>query len=337
MVARSSRDCEAIMRAMRAVCWLVGCTLVLLAAQSVRAQDYPTRPIRIIVGPSPDIFSRIIAEHLQEAWGQAVVVEPRPGAGGKLAVTAVSSATPDGYTLLFATPTYTLNTAMKLASYDLMKEFEPVAIVGMISYALVVNPSVPAKSVAELVAYAKAHPGGLNCASAGIGTVPHLACALVNKLAGVDVVHVPFRDVNSGMVATMEGVTQMFFGVSTNAKPQIESGALRGLAVSTQQRSLLLPALPTMAESGYSAFVIPGWGGLIAPAGTPKAVIDKLNLEVGRALNRPEVQQRLIAVGMEPPPHFTPAEFRDFIAGDIARWSTFVDLVGLDKLQGAGP
>jgi tripartite-type tricarboxylate transporter receptor subunit TctC len=337
--ARSGRlAVEAIMRAMRAIRWLVGCAL-LLALRSVpvgaQAQDYPTRAIRIIVGPSPDIFSRIIAEHLKEVWGQPVIVEPRPGAGGKLAATAVSTAAPDGYTLLFATPTYTLNTAMKLASYDLMKEFEPVAMVGMISYALVVHPSVPAKSVAELVAYAKAHPGAVNCASAGIGTVPHLACELVNKQAGVDVVHVPFRDVNSGMVATMGGVTQMFFGVSTNAKPQIESGALRGLAVSTVQRSLLLPSLPTMVESGFPQFVIPGWGGLMAPAGTPKTIVDKLNLEVQRALDRPELQQRLISVGMEPPPRYTPAQFREFIAGDIARWTTFVDIVGLDKLQGA--
>jgi tripartite-type tricarboxylate transporter receptor subunit TctC len=302
-----------------------------------QAQNYPSRPIKIIVGPSPDIFSRIIAEQLQDVWGQAVVVEPRPGAGGKLAATAVSTAAPDGYTLLFATPTYTLNTAMKLASYDLMKEFEPVAIIGLISYALVVHPSVPAKSVSELVAYAKAHPGGLNCASAGIGTVPHLACELVNKLGGVDIVHVPYRDVNSGMVATMGGVTQVFFGVSTNAKPQIESGALRGLAVSTAQRSLLLPSLPTMADSGFQEFVMPGWGGLMAPAGTPKPIIDKLNLEVQRALERSEVQQRLVNAGMEPAPRYTPTQFRDFIASDIARWATFVDIIGLDKLQGAQP
>jgi tripartite-type tricarboxylate transporter receptor subunit TctC len=329
------------MRAMRALHWFIGWALLLafLAVPSARAraQDYPTRPIRIIVGPSPDIFSRIIAEHLQDAWGQAVVVEPRPGAGGKLAANAVSTAAPDGYTLLFATPTYTLNTAMKLASYDLMKEFEPVAIIGLISYALVEHPSVPAKSVAELVTYAKAHPGALNCASAGIGTVPHLACELVNKSAGVDIIHVPYRDVNSGMVATMGGVTQVFFGVSTNAKPQIESGGLRGLAVSTAQRSLLLPSLPTMVESGFPEFVIPGWGGLIAPAGTPKAIVDKLNLEVQRALDRPDVQQRLIAVGMEPPPRSTPAQFREFIASDIARWTKFVTIVGLDKLQGAQP
>jgi tripartite-type tricarboxylate transporter receptor subunit TctC len=322
----------------RCVPLIVGCILLLAGAAQpagAQAQNYPSRPIKIIVGPSPDIFSRIIAEQLQDVWGQAVVVEPRPGAGGKLAATAVSTAAPDGYTLLFATPTYTLNTAMKLASYDLMKEFEPVAIIGLISYALVVHPSVPAKSVSELVAYAKAHPGGLNCASAGIGTVPHLACELVNKLGGVDIVHVPYRDVNSGMVATMGGVTQVFFGVSTNAKPQIESGALRGLAVSTAQRSLLLPSLPTMADSGFQEFVMPGWGGLMAPAGTPKPIIDKLNLEVQRALERSEVQQRLVNAGMEPAPRYTPTQFRDFIASDIARWASFVDIIGLDKLQGA--
>ena len=133
----------------------------------VRAQDFPNRPIKLIVGPSPDVFSRIIGEHLQQAWGQPVVVEPRPGAGGKLAAAAVAGAEPDGHTLLFATPTYTLNAAMKLASYDLVKEFEPVSIIGLISYALVVHPSVPARSVAELVAVAKARPGALNCASAG--------------------------------------------------------------------------------------------------------------------------------------------------------------------------
>jgi tripartite-type tricarboxylate transporter receptor subunit TctC len=304
-------------------------------AQNYPAQDYPTRPIRIIVGPSPDIFSRIIAEHLQQAFGQAVIVEPRPGAGGKIAASAVATAAPDGYTLLFATPTYTLNTAMKLASYDLMKEFEPVAIIGMISYALVVHPSVPATSVSELVAYAKAHRGGINCASAGIGTVPHLACELMNKSAGVDIVHVPFRDVNSGMMATVSGTTQMFFGVSTNAKPQIESGALRGLAVSTAQRSVLLPKLPTMVESGFPDFVIPGWGGLIAPAGTPKPIVDKLNAEVQRALDQPELQQRLINVGMEPPPRMTSAQFGEFISADIARWTGVVNAIGLEKLQGA--
>src|SRR5208282_3126920 len=140
-----------------------------------------------------------------------------------------------------ATPTYTLNTAMKVASYDLLHGFEPVALIGLISYALVVNPSVPANTVAELVAYARANPGKLNCASAGIGTVPHIACEYLNKTAGIAIVHVPYKDVNSGIMATVSNVTQMFFGVAVNAKAQIEAKALRGLAVSAAQRSLLLP------------------------------------------------------------------------------------------------
>ena len=162
-----------------------------------------------------------------------MIVEPRPGAGGKLAAAAVAGADPDGHTLLFATPTYTLNAAMKLASYDLVKEFEAVSIIGLISYALVVHPGVPARSVAELVALAKSRPGGLNCASAGIGTVPHLACETLNRSAGVNVVHVPYRDVNAAMMGTVSGTVQMFVGVSTTAKAQILSGTVRGLAVTT--------------------------------------------------------------------------------------------------------
>ena len=179
----------------------IGLAVALTSAQfgdaAAQESDFPKHAIKIIVGPSPDVFSRIVAEHLQETWGQPVIVEPRPGAGGKIAVNAVLAAPPDGYTMLFTTPTYTLNTAMKVATYDLLKEFDAVAIVGLISYALVAHPSVPAKSVPELIDYAKRNPGKLNCASAGIGTVPHLACEYLNKIAGVSIVHVPFRDVNS--------------------------------------------------------------------------------------------------------------------------------------------
>jgi tripartite-type tricarboxylate transporter receptor subunit TctC len=317
--------------------WLVGIALAatpLAAAEaSAQAQDFPNHAIKIIVGPSPDVFSRIVAEHLREAWGQPVVVEPRPGAGGRLAVNDVLAAPADGYTLLFATPTYTLNTAMKVVSYDLTKDFAPVALAGLISYALVVNPSVPAKSVGELVAYAKQNPGKLNCASAGIGTVPHLACEYLNKVAGTNITHVPYRDVNSGMMATVGNVTQMFFGVATNAKPQIETGALRGLAVSTAQRSLLLPELPTMIESGYPSFEMPGWGGFIARAGTPPDIVAKLNKEIRRAVAQPALQQKLIAAGMEPPPDYGPAEVGQFIADDIARWTKFVDAVGVEHLD----
>ena len=315
----------------------IGLAAALTAAQcgdaAAQESDFPKHPIKLIVGPSPDVFSRIVAEHLQEAWGQPVIVEPRPGAAGKIAVNAVLAAPPDGYTMLFTTPTYTLNTAMKVATYDLLKEFDAVAIVGLISYALVAHPSVPAKSVPELIDYARRNPGKLNCASAGIGTVPHLACEYLNKIAGVRIVHVPFRDVNSAMMATVGNTTQIFFGVATNAKAQIDAGALRGLAVSTERRSLLLPDLPTMMEAGYPTFNMPGWGGFITPAGAPAAAIAKLNGEIRRAVERPELRARLIAAGMEPPPPYGPAEVRKFIADDIARWTRFVDAVGIDKLS----
>jgi tripartite-type tricarboxylate transporter receptor subunit TctC len=318
------------------ICAVASLLAVLLYFDQACAQDFPTRPIKLIVGPSPDVFSRIIAEYLQQAWGQPVVVEPRPGGGGKLAAAAVASAEPDGHTLLFATPTYTLNAAMKLASHDLVKDFEAVSLIGLISYALVVHPGVEARSVAELVALAKARPGQLNCGSAGIGTVPHIACETLNKSAGINIVHVPYRDVNSAMMGTVAGTVQMFVGVSTTAKAQIAAGTVRGLAVTTAQRSTLMPELPTMVESGFADFVMPGWGGFLAPARTPKGIVQKLNAEMQRAVAKPEVQARLLTVGMETPPTLAPAAVADFIRDDVARWTRLVDAVGLEKLREGG-
>ncbi len=311
----------------------IGVALCWASPTLAQAADFPNHPVKISVGPSPDVFSRIVAEHLQEAWKQPVVVESKPGGGGKLAVAAVTGARPDGHTLLFATPTFTLATAMRLATYDFVKDFEPTALIGVIAYALVVNPSLPAKSVADLVALAKQKPGEINCASAGYGTVPHLACETFNKVAGVQVVHVPYNNVNSAMLGVMGNQVQMFVAVSTVAKQQIAAGTVRGLAVTTAQRSALLPQLPTLAESGFPTFVMPGWGGLMAPAGTPKAVVDKINAEVQRAVQDPKVAERLLAVGMEPPPPMSADAFGAFIKQDIARWTGLVDAVGLDKLK----
>jgi len=298
-----------------------------------RAQDFPNRPVKIVVGPSPDVFSRIIGEHLQEVWKQPVVVEPRPGGGGKLAVAAVTGARPDGHTLLFATPTFTLATAMRLATYDFAKEFSPAALMGVIAYTMVVHPSVQANSVAELVALAKQKPGEINCGSAGFGTVPHLACETFNKVAGVQVVHIPYNSVNAAMLGVMGNQVQMFVAVSTVAKQQVAAGTVRGLAVTTAQRSTLLPQLPTLAESGFPTFVMPGWGGLMAPAGTPKPIVDKINAEVQRAVKDPKVAEKLLAVGMEPPPAMPANAFGAFIKEDIARWTAMVDAVGLEKLK----
>jgi tripartite-type tricarboxylate transporter receptor subunit TctC len=319
--------------------WIAAATIaisaILAAATPTRAQaqDFPNRPVKIIVGPSPDVFSRIVAEHLQEAWKQPVVVESKPGGGGKLAVATVTGSRPDGHTLLFATPTFTLATAMRLATYDFAKDFEPAALMGVIAYTMVTHPSVPAKSVAELVALAKQKPGEINCGSAGYGTVPHLACETFNKVAGVQVVHIPYNSVNAAMLGVMANQVQMFVAVSTVAKQQVAAGTVRGLAVTTAQRSTLLPQLPTLAESGFPTFVMPGWGGLMAPAGTPKPIVDKINAEVQRAVQDPKVAEKLLAVGMEPPPAMPAAAFADFIRQDIARWTGMVDAVGLEKLK----
>jgi tripartite-type tricarboxylate transporter receptor subunit TctC len=324
-------------RVRRLGCVVAAAVIAATAAWSTptlaQAQDFPNRPVKIIVGPSPDVFSRIIAEHLQEAWNQPVVVESKPGGGGKLAVAAVTGARPDGHTLLFATPTFTLATAMRLATYDFVKDFEPTAMIGLIAYALVTHPGVPVTSVADLVALAKQKPGQINCASAGHGTVPHLACETFNNVAGVQVVHIPYNNVNSAMFGVMANQVQMFVAVSTIAKQQIAAGTVRGLAVTTARRSTLLPQLPTLAESGFPTFVMPGWGGLMAPAGTPKPIVDKIDAEVQRALQDPKVAQKLLAVGMEPPPTMPAAAFGAFITEDIARWTSMVDAVGIEKLK----
>lgn len=311
----------------------LGATIAATTPTFAQAQDFPNRPVKIVVGPSPDVFSRIIAEYLQEAWKQPVVVEPKPGGGGKLAVAAVTGARPDGHTLLFATPTFTLATAMQLATYDFAKDFTPAALMGVIAYTMVAHPSVPANSVAELVALAKQKPGQINCGSAGYGTVPHLACETFNKVAGVRVVHIPYNSVNAAMLGVMANQVQMFVAVSTVAKQQIAAGTVRGLAVTTAQRSVLLPQVPTLAESGFPTFVMPGWGGLMVPAGTPKAIVDKINADVQRAVQDPKVAEKLLAVGMEPPPAMPASKFRDFIHEDIARWTSMVDAVGRENLK----
>jgi tripartite-type tricarboxylate transporter receptor subunit TctC len=307
-----------------ALCATIATALPTLA----QAQDFPNRPVKIVVGPSPDVFSRIVAEHLQEVWKQPVVVEPKPGGGGKLAVAAVTGARPDGHTLLFATPTFTLATAMRLATYDFAKDFTPAALMGVIAYTMVVHPSVPANSVDELVALARQKPGQINCGSAGYGTVPHLACETFNKVAGVQVVHIPYNSVNAAMLGVMGSQVQMFVAVSTVAKQQIAAGTVRGLAVTTAQRSVLLPQVPTLAESGFPTFVMPGWGGLMAPAGTPKAIVDKLNAEINAALKLPDVRAKLEAAGIEIQGG-TPQEYAALIHSDLAKWSKVVKAAGI--------
>jgi tripartite-type tricarboxylate transporter receptor subunit TctC len=300
------------------------------------AQTYPTKPIRIILGPSPDSVARVVGQHLQETWGEPVVIEARTGAGGALAAAAVANAEPDGHTLLFATPSYTLNTVLKTASYYALRDFQPVGLIGTGAYTLVVHPSVAAKSFVELIALAKTQPGTLNCASAGIGTAPQIACEAFNKIPGVNIVHVPYRNVNDAISGVVGNHVQMLVAVSLVARQQMEAGTVRALATTGAKRSQLLPDLPTIAESGYPDIVLGSWNGFFAPARTPRQVLEKINSEVLRAIEQPNVRERLIALGQE----FQPLDlegYRAFVEADLKRWSILIDQIGRDRFVSGGP
>ena len=286
------------MAAMRSTMAWIGIAAVSVAAAAIctaaaQTQTYPTKPIRFIVGPSPDAVARVMGQHLQETWGQPVVVETRAGAGGQIAAQAVASAEPDAHTFLFATPSYSLATAMHTAPYNLLKDFQPTALFGTGAYTLVVHPSVPVHSLAELIAYAKANPGKLNCGSAGIGTAPQIACETFNLIPGVKVVHIPYRGVNEAMNGLISNQVQMFVSVSLVAKQQMQAGTVRALATTGAKRSELLPELPTLAESGMPNLVMNGWNGLLATAGSPRAALEKVNAEVRRGSEIPAVRERL--------------------------------------------
>jgi tripartite-type tricarboxylate transporter receptor subunit TctC len=306
--------------------------MVMLAAAmalSVSAQNYPTRPIRIVVGPGPDIVARILGQKFTETWGEQTVIDTRPGAGGTIAANMVAKATPDGYTMLLASASYTINAVLQPGSYDLVKEFAPVAFCASAPFILVVHPSVPARTVAELIALAKSRPRQINYASSGNGTPPHLAGELLKSMAKIDVVHVPYKSAAHAMVDVAAGRVQTAFMIASVALPYIQSGKVRGIAVSSLHRSRLVPELPTLAESGLPGFEVIGWNGLLAPAGTPPAVVAKLNVEIIRRLKEPEVSQRLFGAGYEPSRENTPEQFGDYIRGEIAKWTKIVKESGM--------
>lgn len=305
--------------------------LGLVCSASAVAQDFPSRAIRVLIGPSSDVTARLVADRLHRAMGQPVIIENRPGGGGEVAAKAVSAADPDGHTLLYATSSYTLNTALQLAGYDFVKEFEPISLLGISSFMLVVHPSVPARNLQELIALAKSKPGELNCASSGVGTPAHLGCEMFNAMAGVKTVHVPFRNVNDAVNAIVSGYVQMLFAVSVNARPQVESNVLRAIALTTENPSKMYPGIPTIHQSGIPGFIITGWGSLVAPAGTPKAVTEKLNAEVQKILKDPDSKMRVEQTGMEPSGVETTEQFRAFIASDIERWNRVIDRAGVKR------
>jgi tripartite-type tricarboxylate transporter receptor subunit TctC len=306
----------------------LGMLLFLLLAPPAWAQAWPAKPVRIVVpfpaGGPTDIVSRIIAPELSKALGQQVIVENRGGAGGMIATEQIAKAAPDGHTLLMGT-IGGIAVAMSLnpnRGYDTLRDFAPITQSVTVTNILVTHPSVPAKTVRDLLALAKSRPGRLNYASSGNGTVTHLAGELFKLLGKVDITHVPYKGGAPALTALVSGEVDMSYENSLIITPHIKSGKVRAIAVTGTRRSQLLPELPTIGETlaGYSAS---GWYGLFAPAATSKAVIARLNGEVVKVLRMPEVVQRLSGQGAEPVGN-TPEEFAAFVRGEIDKWANLV-------------
>ena len=279
-----------------------------------------------------DTVGRALAQKLTEAWGQSVIVDNRPGAGGNIGADLVAKAAPDGYTVVMgALSTHAVNPSLYAKMpYDAVKDFAPITLVAITPNVLVVNPSLPVNSVRELIAYAKANPGKLAFGSGSNGSAGHLAGELFKADTGTDLLHVPFKGAAPAMQALLSGDIQMMFDNLASASAQVKAGKLKALAVTTARRSPLAPDLPTMAESGVPGFDISTWFGLLAPAGTPPEIVGRWNAEVGRILRTPEMRERLTAMGAEPAPD-TPAEFAQFIASEAAKYARIV------KVSGAKP
>jgi tripartite-type tricarboxylate transporter receptor subunit TctC len=276
-----------------------------------------------------DVIGRLIAQKLTEAWGQTVVVDNRPGAGGNIGADIVAKSPPDGYAVVMgALSTHAVNPSLYARMpYDAVKDFAPITLVAVTPNVLVVNQSLPVNSVQELIAYAKANPGKLAFGSGSSGSAGHLAGELFKVDTGADMVHVPYKGGAPATQALLAGDTQLMFDNLANAMPQVKAGKLRALAVTTAQRSKLAPELPTMAEAGVPGFDISTWFGLLAPAGTPRDVIAKWNAEVVRILNTPEMRERLTAQGAEPAPT-TPEQFAAFIAQELSKYARIVKASG---------
>jgi tripartite-type tricarboxylate transporter receptor subunit TctC len=226
------------------------------------AQEFPAKPIRIIVGPGPDIIARLFGQKFTEAWGHQTIVEQRPGGGGTIAAEMVAKAPPDGYTLLLSSAAYTINAVLQPGPYDLVRDFASIALCATSPFILSVHPSVPSKSVKELIALAKAMPGQLVYASSGNGTPPHLAGEMFKSMAKVDILHVPYKYATPALIDVVSGQVQMMFPIMSISLPQVQAGKLRGLGVSTRERTRLAPQMPTIAESGLPGYEIIGWNGL---------------------------------------------------------------------------
>jgi len=302
-------------------------------AQTNPAASYPSRAITMVVpfpaGGTTDILGRFVGQALSAAWSQPVVIENRGGAGGNIGAGAVAKAAPDGYTLLVGTVgTNAINASLYAKMpYDTLKDFVAVTQIAAVPNMLVVTPSLPVNSVAELIAYAKANPGKLNMASSGNGTSIHLSGELFKVMTGVDMVHVPYKGSAPALNDLISGQVQLMFDNMPSALPQVKGGTLKALAVTSATRSPAMPDLPTVAEAGVPGFEASSWFGIFAPAGTPKEIVDKLQAEIARILKTPEMAERLAQQGAAPVGN-TSAEFTAYTQAEFKKWADVVKASG---------
>ena len=307
---------------------------VLTITGNVLAQSYPIRPIRWVVtyppGGPTDVVARAIGAKLTEAWGPQVVIDNRAGAGGVIGTDIAAKAVPDGYTLLFGTSAgLTINPALSSKlPYDAVKDFAPVSLLVLNPQILVVNSTVPANTVKELIALAKARPGQLNYASVGQGSPNHMGMELLKALTGIDVVHVPYKGTGPAITDLIGGQVQLMFNSMPSVLPLVASGKLKGLAVGSAQRSPAVPDIPTVAEAGVPGFENVTWYGMFAPAKTPRDIIVKLNKQVVQILAAPEMSQRLASQGAEPRSS-TPEELTRFMQVESERWKKVIKVAGM--------
>lgn len=313
--------------------WLTTISLLLGAPASLAAQSYPTKPIRVIVAYAPgggnDVTARILAAHLGQTLGVTLVVDNRPGATGIIGTELVSRAPADGYTVILADAPHAINPyVFPTARYNPVKDFEPISIVATAPVVLVVHPSVPAQSVGEFIAYARAQAGKVTMASGGTGTISHLTGELFRVRTGIQLNHIPFKGSGPAMADTLAGQLQCMFPPAPGAVPHVRGGKLRALAVAAARRSSAIPDVPTFEESGTANFRVDNWYGVLAPAGTPKPVVARLNQAIVEATQNPAVRARFTAVLLDPVGS-TPAQFVELLKSEASRWSQLIRTAGI--------
>ncbi len=312
----------------------LGAVLAMIAAPGIHAADYPVKPIRFIAPNPPggptDILARLIGQKLSESLGQPVFVENRAGAGGNIGTELAAKAPPDGYTLVTGNnATFGANVSLyKNLGFDPVKDFAPVSLVGTQPNILVVHPSLPVTSVKELIALAKARPGQLNYAGSGMGAVAHLSAELFKSMTRTNIVHISYKGAGPALIDMLAGQCQLMFATSFSVQPHIKANKLRALAVTTAKRARAWPDLPTIAEAGVPGFEATTWHGVLVPAGTPAAIVNKLNAEIIRMLQLPDVRERLGTLGAEIIGS-TPKEFADHIQREIPKWAKVIKDAGV--------